>query len=175
MGKIGNVINGNSINAKIKQEKYSNIEKGYSYIATKDIDLETSKIDYNNGIRIPFEEKEIFKIAPKNSILICSEGGSAGKKVGFIEKEVAFVNKLFNFNGYINNINRYIYYLWKSPFFNEKFENVKTGIIGGVSINNFKNILIPLPPLAEQKRIIEKVDMIMDMLDKLEKELIINI
>jgi len=168
LGEVGNIINGNSINAKIKEEKYSNIENGYSYIATKDIDLKTSKIDYENGVRIPFEDEEIFKIAPKNSILICSEGGSAGKKIGFTKKDVAFVNKLFNFNGYVNNINKYVYYLWKSPFFNERFEEIKTGIIGGVSMNNFKNISVPLPPLAEQKRIVEKVDQLFALIDELD-------
>ena len=49
---------------------------------------------------------------------------------------------------------------------------VKGATLNTTSLNN---ILIPLPPLAEQKRIVEKVDMIMDMLDELEKELIINI
>ncbi len=32
-------------------------------------------------------------------------------------------------------------------------------------------MIIPLPPLAEQKRIVEKVDIIMYMLDELENEL----
>ena len=37
-----------------------------------------------------------------------------------------------------------------------------TGIIGGISSKNFKEILVSLPPLKEQKRIVEKVDYLME-------------
>jgi len=49
--------------------------------------------------------------------------------------------------------------------------------IKGATLNttSLNNILIPLPPLAEQKRIVEKVDEIMNMLDELENEIVINI
>lgn len=38
-------------------------------------------------------------------------------------------------------------------------------------LNILKNILIPLPPLSEQKRIVEKIDEIMNLCDELEKEI----
>ncbi|MBU5257222.1 restriction endonuclease subunit S [Tissierella praeacuta] len=44
---------------------------------------------------------------------------------------------------------------------------VKGATLNTTSLNN---ILIPLPPLAEQKRIVEKLDMIMDMLDEIKKQ-----
>ena len=39
-------------------------------------------------------------------------------------------------------------------------------------LKHLKNIVFPLPPLAEQKRIVEKADIILGMLDELEKGLI---
>ena len=99
LGEVCNIYTGNSINAEIKNEKYTNLEQGYNYIATKDVHFNTT-IDYNNGIKIPFNEIN-FKIAQKNTTLICIEGGSAGKKIGFLNQDVCFGNKLCNINGYL--------------------------------------------------------------------------
>ena len=48
-------------------------------------------VDY--FVKIPYFEKELFRIAPKNSVLICAEGGSAGRKMGRINQDICFVNK----------------------------------------------------------------------------------
>ena len=45
MNSISNIYTGNSINEKVKAEKYINNTKGLLYIATKDIDFE-SYINY---------------------------------------------------------------------------------------------------------------------------------
>jgi type I restriction enzyme S subunit len=95
LGEIGNIFNGNSINAKVKKDKYLNLIDGFPYIATKDVTYE-STIDYNNGIKIPFKEKKFFKIAKKHTILICAEGGSAGRKICFTEQEVCFGKNISN-------------------------------------------------------------------------------
>jgi type I restriction enzyme, S subunit len=71
---------GNSISDS-KKNSYENIENlSYPYISTKDINYEYSTIDYANGLRIPTTEKN-FKVANPDTILICIEGGSAGKKI----------------------------------------------------------------------------------------------
>ena len=155
LGEVCNIYTGNSINTEIKNEKYTNLEQGYNYIATKDVHFNTT-IDYNNGIKIPFNEIN-FKIAQKNTTLICIEGGSAGKKIGFLNQDVCFGNKLCNINGYLL-YNKYIYYFAQSPIFLSLFNEYKAGIIGGVSVNLIKNILLPIPPLKEQERIVKKVD-----------------
>jgi type I restriction enzyme S subunit len=49
LGEIGNIFNGNSINAKVKKDKYLNLIDGFPYIATKDVTYE-STIDYNNNL-----------------------------------------------------------------------------------------------------------------------------
>ena len=92
---VAEIFTGNSISESIKKSKYMNLDSGYNYIATKDLNFDHS-IDYENGVKIPFDEMG-FKYANKNSILMCIEGGSAGKKIGIVEEKVCFGNKLCKF------------------------------------------------------------------------------
>lgn len=175
LGELGNIFNGNSINEKVKKEKYENLIEGLNYIATKDINYPTSIINYNNGIKIPFKELEKFKIAHKNSVLICSEGGSAGKKIGITEEDICFGNKLYAFESFSKELNnKYIFYIYNSNYFYKNFKDNETGIIGGVSVNKFKNIEIPLPPIEEQKRIVSKIESLMKICDSLEEKITLN-
>jgi len=51
-----------------------------------------------------------------------------------------------------------------------KLENVGKGIKPGINRNEAYNLLVPLPPLAEQKAILERVDKLMAMIYELEKQ-----
>lgn len=155
--KVCNIYTGNSINANIKKQKYSNLDNGYNYIATKDISF-SNVINYENGIKIPKDEDK-FKIAPKNSILLCIEGGSAGRKIGILKEDVCFVNKLCAFvikYKYLNYM--FVYYYLQSPKFKQIFYDNKTGLIGGVSLNKLKKLTIAFPKIEEQKKIVDKLD-----------------
>ena len=71
---------------------------------------------------------------------------------------------------YKNSISNYIWYIFNSSYYKKHIlENVK-----GTNISNIKNeyiedMLIPLPPLAEQNRIVEKVDKLFEILDKIDE------
>ncbi|EOR20162.1 restriction modification system DNA specificity domain-containing protein [Clostridium sartagoforme AAU1] len=170
IGDLGNIFNGNSINAKIKETVYANVEEGYNYISTKDVAFNGKGIDYNTGVKVPYNEKK-FKVAHNGSVLICSEGGSAGRKIGLTDKDICFGNKLYAIEPIKGILSEYIFYIYQSSMFFDSFTSKMTGIIGGISIANFKEIIIPLCSLNEQKRIIEKVDSLMAFCDKLEKVL----
>lgn len=165
--EVCKIYTGNSIPEHIKLEKYMNpgIE-GYNYIGTKDVSFD-HVVDYENGVRIPYSERG-FKLAPEGSSLICIEGGSAGRKVGFLSQTVCFGNKLCMFNPYLID-QKYIYYWLQSPAFLESFFERMNGIIGGVKINALSNIIMPLPPLAEQKRIVEKLDQLLPLCDSMKE------
>lgn len=161
---ITNLYTGNSINESVKKEKYTNLSEGFNYIATKDIGYDKS-INYKNGIKIPFEETS-FKIALKGSVLLCIEGGSAGRKLAFTNEDVCFVNKLCAFVSRISTEHaKFIYYYFQSNDFKAIFNENKNGLIGGVSLNKLKQIKIIQPPLNEQKRIVEKLDKMMRIVD----------
>ena len=161
---VSDMFTGNSINENEKNLKYKGLSEGYFYVATKDVNF-NNEIDYYNGVRIPKNSKK-FRIAPKNSILFCVEGGSAGKKIAISYKDICFGNKLCCFVSYGIDI-KYLYYYIQSPMFIYDFKRNTTGIIGGVSINTLKQMFLPLPPIEEQKRIVEKLDRLMELCEEL--------
>ncbi|MDN5289971.1 MAG: type restriction enzyme subunit [Anaerophaga sp.] len=101
ISEISEMYTGNSIAKNVKDNKYSKVLDGYDYIGTKDVGFD-NKIDYENGIKIPFEEEK-FKYSYENCVLMCIEGGSAGRKIGILDKKVCFGNKLCSFNAIIVN------------------------------------------------------------------------
>lgn len=169
LGEIAKIYNGNSINAEEKERKYRGID-GRNYIGTKDIEFDCSVI-YNNGVRIPFDEKK-FKIAPAGSVLVCAEGGSAGKKSAFITEDVCFGNKLFaitNNQGLFDG--KYVFYYTRYKRFFDLFKNELSGLIGGVSSKKFGEIPIPLPPLPTQHAIVTRIESLFARLDKVVQHL----
>jgi type I restriction enzyme, S subunit len=167
LGVIGNIFNGNSINASEKDAKYAGAT-GLPYIATKDVGYGFEPLDYENGIGIPLDDDK-FRVAHKGAVLICAEGGSAGKKCGLTDRDICFGNKLFANELYGRIPSRFMLYVYLSPVFRASFAAAMTGIIGGVSIAKFVEIPIPLPPLEEQHRIVAKIDQLLARSDKLEK------
>lgn len=163
---IANLFTGNSINSQEKKNKYTNLTVGYNYIATKDVSFD-STIDYNNGIKIPFETN--FKIATQNSSLLCIEGGSAGRKVAILNQDVCFGNKLCCFEPHLLD-NNYLFYYLQSPIFTENFTGNMSGMIGGVGVNTLKTLLFLLPPLAEQQRIVARIEELMFLVDEYNKK-----
>ncbi|MBD2424363.1 restriction endonuclease subunit S [Phormidium sp. FACHB-1136] len=53
----------------------------------------------------------------------------------------------------------------------QQFQNAQRGIKNSLSLTDIKNVVLPLPPLAEQKRIVAKVDELMKLCDQLEASL----
>lgn len=164
LGEIAIIYNGNSINAEEKEKKYKGVD-GRNYIGTKDIEFDCY-VNYSNGVRIPFDEKK-FKTAPAGSVLVCAEGGSAGKKSAFITEDVCFGNKLFaitNNQGLFDG--KYVFYYTRYKRFFDLFKNELSGLIGGVSSKKFGEIPIPLPPLPTQHLIVTRIETLFAELDK---------
>lgn len=165
LGLCCEMYTGNSISETVKAAKYAGLEAGYDYIATKDVTF-NQEICYDNGVKIPYNEG--FKVAYKDAVLMCIEGGSAGRKIGILDRDVCFGNKLCSFHAQGID-NKYLYYYLQSWLFKELFSGNMTGIIGGVSIKKLKEIHIPVAPLDEQKHIVAKIEGLLPYIDRYEK------
>ncbi|HEC2791161.1 TPA: restriction endonuclease subunit S [Campylobacter jejuni] len=156
-----------------EKHKYCFSNNSIPYIATKDIDINTNVVNYNNGM---FIEKinTNFKRAYGNSILLCLEGANAGKKIAFLNKEVCFVNKLCYVNSKSKKlISKFLFYFLQSVLFKNIFLSNIKGLIGGVTTEQFGNFYMLLLSLKEQEQIVnfldEKCEQIANFIEKKEK------
>ncbi|EAL7759637.1 restriction endonuclease subunit S [Campylobacter coli] len=156
-----------------EKHKYCFLNNSIPYISTKDIDINTNVIDYNNGMFIEKNDAN-FKRAYTNSILLCLEGANAGKKIAFLDKEVCFVNKLCCISSKTKKLNsKFLFYFLQSVFFKNVFiANIK-GLIGGITTDQLGNFYMLFPPLKEQEQIAnfldEKCKKIANFIEKKEK------
>lgn len=162
LNEVCDIYTGDSISENVKKNKYMRDIEGYPYIATKDVQFDNT-VEYDNGVIIPFNED--FRHAYKGAVLMCIEGGSAGRKIALINRDVCFGNKLCMFYSLAVS-NQYIYYYLQSPLFQSTFRNGITGIIGGVSIKKIKSMWLPLPSLGEQMRIVAKIEELMLLVEQ---------
>ncbi len=166
-GTVIEIYNGNSINEKVKAEKYYGQKEGLIFIGTKDVGFD-NVINYETNVKIT--DYQNFKIAPANTALLCIEGGSSGKKIGFVTQDVCFGNKLCAFAS--KKINpKFIFYLLQTQCFVDQFNNKRHGLIGGVSIKDLSEMYFMLPPLAEQQRIVERIETLFAKLDEAKEKL----
>ena len=66
---------------------------------------------------------------------------------------------------------RYLPELFRSPFAQEQFNAPQRGIKNSFRLTDITQFLVPLPPLAEQHRIVAKIDQLMALCDRLEDSL----
>lgn len=160
----GNIYTGNSIPEITKKNNYMGLEKGYNYIATKDLCLDHT-FNYQNGVKIPYESNN-FKYANEGDILMCIEGGSAGKKIGLLKETVCYGNKLCKFSSKLV-VPKFLYYYLQSPQFLNYFNCNLNGIIGGVNLSKIKKTKIFYPTFDEQQRIVDKIEELFAKLDEI--------
>lgn len=167
------IYTGNSISDKTI---YENNINGLPYIATKDIDIDKGNINYDNGMFIPYAKVNDFKISHERSSLICIEGASAGKKMGFNTRKSCFVNKLCSIKSKRDNTeDKYFYYQLHSDIWTIQFFAVLNGMIGGVSVNSLKSFHVIFPPKGEQIEIVKYLDKQTNNIDYITNNLYLQI
>ena len=70
----------------------------------------------------------------------------------------------------LGNISDYIYLVIRSPYIQKGLESTASGTTNQIELNTSTVLQtkIPLPPIEEQKRIVEKVNQLFSMIDTLQ-------
>lgn len=140
------------------------------YLTTSN--LYWGRFDLTNVREMPIREDELAKCtAQKNDLLIC-EGGEAGRAaVWDSEDEICIQNHVHRARLYGGISPYYAYRFLEALSANGDIDQYRKGVgISNMSGKALSSIPLPLPPLAEQHRIVAKVDELMALCDQLEQE-----
>ncbi|ATA76317.1 restriction endonuclease subunit S [Capnocytophaga canimorsus] len=131
----------------------------------------------NNDLFISEELYEQLKKTygvPQEGDILISAVGTIGKPY-VVKKEDLFYYKdasVLCFQNIHNTNSNYINSIMKSEFIQAQiYENSKGTTVDTITIEKAKGYILPLPPLAEQQRIVEKIEHIFSVLDELEENL----
>ena len=103
----------------------------------------------------------------KGDLLICVRNGSrnlVGKSAIVDIDNVAFGAFMAKFS---SKINLYIKIFLDSPVFRNQLDSVKTETINQITQDMLKKQLIPIPPIEEQKRIVQRVNILFNKISTL--------
>jgi type-1 restriction enzyme ecoAI specificity protein len=129
-------------------KKWENIKKGYTHFCNEDIGIAKITPCFENRKSVIFNNL-------KN-----------GVGAGTTELYILRNNKTLSFN-------KYIFWFIKTQEFINNGIKAFTGAVGQQRISRdfIENTLIPLPPLAEQYRIVQKIETYFSFLDTIENSL----
>ena len=122
-----------------------------------------------NVVRYPFNEKLNPYVINRGDILMAMTGGTVGKSlyVRTLPEEGMLLNQRVA-NIRINAIfTDYVDYVIKSQHIQSIITDAKNSTNDNISMADIYNFPIPLPPLAEQHRIVEKIERLLHEIDKL--------
>ena len=152
-----------------KTPTYTN--SGIPFLSVKD--MSTGKLNFSNTKFVSKEEHEILykRCNPQKGDLLVTKVGTTGVPVIVdTDREFSlFVSvALLKFNNKLTNI-KYLYYMILSPLVAEQVRANTKGV-GNQNwvIDKIAQTIIIIPPLAEQQRIVTKVEELMKIADKLE-------
>lgn len=114
--------------------------------------------------RIEFEKYK--KILNERTILV-SINGTLGN-TSFYNNENVILGKSACYFNLVNEINKHFirYYLTSHKFINYANKNATGSTIKNVGLKAMRDLTIPIPPLAEQHRIVAKIEELFSILDK---------
>ena len=100
------------------------------------------------------------KQAKKGDILLARYGGSLGKV--FHAEQGAYKNLIYK---------EFAYYYYLSDLYQGKLKEISRTAQAGFNSTDFNDMYFPLPPLAEQQRIVQKIEELFSVFNNIQKAL----
>ena len=152
-----------------KTPKYSDKENGIPFISAKDVTK--GYIDWSNVKYITKElHEELYqRLAPQIDDILLAKNGTTGVAAIVVD------NYIFDLYVTLAVLRpnkklispRYLYYLVNSPVAKIQFDTHLTGIgVPNLHLRDIKITSLPLPPLQEQQRIVDRIESLFAKLDE---------
>ena len=164
--RIGNIFN----HASGKQQSSSNKGAGtpQKFITTSNLYWGYFVLD--NVKVMNFTDEEIKTCsATKGDLLVCEGGAGYGRSAIWNENyDICLQNHVHRLRPCFSGLCEYVYHFMYLLKESNNLTSVGTAM-PGLSANRLKGLLLPLPPLSEQRRIVTKLAELLSQIDKYSK------
>ena len=164
--RIGNIFN----HASGKQQSSSNKGGGtpQKFITTSNLYWGYFVLD--NVKVMNFTDEEIKNCsATKGDLLVCEGGAGYGRSAIWNEDyDICLQNHVHRLRPCISGLCEYVYHFMYLLKESNNLTSVGTAM-PGLSANRLKGLLLPLPPLSEQRRMVTKLAELLSQIDKYSK------
>ena len=142
--------------------------KALTYITTSNVYW--NRFELGNLKTMPFADSEIEKCTVKKGDLLVCEGGDIGRAaIWNYDDEIRIQNHLHRLRAYDSVQTLFYYYVLYLYKFEEKINGKGIGL-QGLSSSALHNIIVPVPPIAEQKSIVMSLENMISIIDTIESD-----
>ncbi len=154
------------------------VDSSKKVLRSNNIDLATHSLNFDDVACLKEEFViPVEKMLQQNDIFICMSNGSTQHlgKVAFIDKKMDYA-----FGGFMGAVHpkvndifpKYAFYFCLSS----EYRRLLASVLNGININNLKwsdlsKFPIPIPPLSEQQRIVNELDLLSSIIEKKKAQL----
>ena len=162
LGLLFNHNTGKALNSANSDGKF------LTYITTSNVYWD--KFELKNLKTMPFTENEIDKFTvTKGDLLVC-EGGDIGRSaIWNFDEEIRIQNHLHRLRPYGRIYTKFYYYIMYLYKANGRINGNGIGL-QGLSSNALHKIIVPVPPIEEQKRIVNNITSVLSLLEQIESQ-----
>ena len=165
VGDIFSHNTGKAMNSSAKKvDRNGTIRK---FITTSN--LYWNSFDFSNVKEMFFSDDEVERCTVTyGDILMCEGGAYYGRTaIWYYNYDICFQNHVHRLRAYTDISREYFYYIFYF-YRNTGMMQSKGTAMPGLSSVALHNLIIPVPPLAEQKRIVAKIEELLPYIDRYE-------